>query len=139
MANDWRLPEAKSIRLDRDELLLIDFHLSGHYLCNVGRGLEIGEIIGTWHDFRIAVWDGIKHLETIKPSVHEEHRLSIDEGTAKYLFNWLPPTFMWGTGRDCGFSLKVKLHNFLIGAEEVPLDNQDATESGPKDPPIPFP
>ena len=140
MANEWELPQGRThIPLDRDELLVLDWHLSGHYLCNVGHGPDIDEVIKSWHELRTAVWNGI--LEVAGPGNAGAsppnaghilwHRLPMDEGTAKYLFNWLPPTFMWGTGRDCGFTLKIKLHNFLAGEEEeeITYDNPDTTQS----------
>lgn len=131
MVSEWDLPELPThVSLDCDELLVIDWFLAAHYLANVSRGAEIGEVIQSWHGFRMDVWQGIRMSEAIG----QTYRLAIDEGTAKYLFNWLPPTFLWGTGRDCGFSLKVKLHRFLGGEpEEVVSDHEDATESSPKD------
>lgn len=144
MVREWGLPKVLThIRLDREELLVLDWHLSGHYLCNCARGLDIGEIIGTWHEFRAAVWDGIRALSDPKnpgillpPAVGKgtpQYDLAMDESTAKYFFNWLPTTFMWGTGRDCGYTLKVKMHCFLRGEEEIESDNPNTTESDPKD------
>lgn len=130
--DDWRVPALSThINLDRDELLCLDWHLSGHYL--VGRGEDIGYIIDRWHDFRVLIWTGIKTLG----SLPGDYPLLLEEGAAKYLFNWLPPTFMWGTGRDCGFTLKMKLRGFLTG-EEVALDDKNTAESGPKDPPFTY-
>ena len=135
--DDWRVPTLPThINLDRDELLCLDWHLSGHYLTGhylSGISQDIREIINTWHDFRVLIWTGIKTLGNLPG----DYPLAMDESTARYLFNWLPPTFMWGTGRDCGFSLKMKLRGFLIG-EEVALDDKNAAESGPKDPPFTY-
>ena len=143
---EWDLPPALThISLDRDELAVLDWHLCGHYLCNVSRGSDIGEVIQTWDEFRRRVWEGILALSVQKdPGIPlsstsnvPTYRLPMDESAAKYLFNWLPPTFMWGTGRDCGFTLKVRLYRFLTGQEEAINDYQDAAEGGTKDTPIP--
>ena len=138
MANEWDvlLPRT-TIRLDREELLVIDVHLCAHYLANVSRGADIGEIIATWGEFRKQIWQAIDKLDV--PETDKDLPVlpvSMDESTAKYLFNWLPPSFMFGTGRDCGYSLKIKLNRWLHGEpeiREVKDANQDGAESSPKD------
>ena len=142
MTDPWGLPSVPThILLDRDELLALDWHLCGHYLCNVGQGLDIREIIAVWGGFRETVWAGIEALSTptnigvpLPPTMGSipEYRLSMDEATAKYLFNWFPPTFMWGTGRDCGFTLKVKLRRFLAGEGDMSHDDPNTTEGSAK-------
>mgnify|MGYP001576955179 FL=1 len=129
---EWQLPQTPAyLRLDRDELLVLDWHLSGHYLCNVGRGPDLGEIIHTWGDFLLKVWEGVAWYT--ENHAGRPYNLPMDESQAKYFFHWLPTTFVWGTGKDCGFSLKFKLYRFLTGqGEEDANDNQDDAQSSPK-------
>lgn len=127
---EWQLPDWAGVELDCQELKVLDWFLSGHYLCNVSRGSDISDIVERWNDFRMDVWKGIRSLEKMA-SVRKTYKLEMNDGTAKYLFNWLPTTFAWGTGRDCGFSLKTKLHRFL--AKEVDEEKDDDKDKASSD------
>ena len=58
----------------------------------------------------------------------------MDESTARILLAIVPTTFRWGTGPDCGYSLKTKLYLYLIGEQnEERQSSQDQTSSNSQD------
>ena len=136
MIDDWTLPQA-GVMLNREELMALDWHLCGHYL--VGRGTDIGEVIEQWHEFRERIWGGVLALSEPKDAglplngdTGLETLLALDDGDAKYLFNALPTTFMWGTGRDVGYTLKVKLYRFVAGVPEPVFEERKEETDGDK-------
>lgn len=108
---DWELPQLK-VGLNRDEYLLIDW-----ILCGASRlipNIETDELVNKWHPLRMRVWD--KFIgDNIKKFTDEkaEQDVPMDTETARFLLGIAPTTFRWGTGADCGLSLKLKLAEFL--------------------------
>ena len=82
------------------------------------------EQLMAWHNFRMDVWAGILHIE--RTGAGSTAAFAITEQEAKILLAVIPTTFRWGTGIDCGYSLKQKLAKFLRGEREN-ADNKDAS------------
>ena len=90
------------------------------------------DVLMTWHVFRMDVWAAILHIERTGTGTTAAFAMTDQE--AKVLLAVVPTTFRWGTGIDCGYSLKQKLAKFLRG-ERDDADNKDAnaTKDATKD------
>ena len=126
-SHEWILPSSlDSIYLVRDELLLLDW-----ILCGASRLLpnyELDYLISGWNDNRIEIWKLLEEL-----SIHEEIPtscvFSMNDGTAKVILALCPTTFRWGTGIDCGYSLKTKVARFLRGEPDVEVRTDYSTST----------
>ena len=113
MSQEWEVPGGPVLRLTADELMLIDW-----VLCMYSHVLS-GDLADymRWEPVRTGVWEVLDLLWdplTVRPK----------EGTvvmvmpipdARMLLAILPTTHRWGTGFDCGFSLKRKLARYIRG------------------------
>lgn len=130
---EWDLPPDGSqdrISLNRHELLLLDYTL-----CPLPRWLPDDQA-DVWKDFRLSVWAGLDTWSNRPNTISDtstNHALAITKAEATVLLYLLPTTHRWGTGDDCGFSLKLKLSQFLRG---VYHDNQVGS-SNPSESPAP--
>ena len=128
------------IDLDRGELLLLDW-----VLCAQSRlipNADLDYLLGAWHDFRLSIWSVLNTdpmNDLTSPSIPAA-KFHITESEAKALLALTPTTFRWGTGPDCGYSLKQKLAKFLLPQEEshgdkdeAKTDNQAAANAKPAD------
>jgi len=108
---DWALPPKPTIKVNRDELLLLDWTTgsASHLIPNA----DLDEL-AKWHEFRMSVWTAIDSLSAESP----EADFPLSEADAKILMAVVPTTFRWGTGEDCGYSLKMKLSKFLQGVKK---------------------
>ena len=109
---EWALPADPTPRLDMGELLLIDW-----IICGSSRLLpnaDLDYLVKSWHTFRLQVW---KTLDEFTDPAITERPFIIGIPEAKALFALAPTTFRWGTGSDCGFSLKQKLSRYLATEE----------------------
>lgn len=105
MSSEWTVPAVPlTLLLDNDELALVDW-----VLCGASRLLPdivLEDLVTPWHDVRMAVWQLLAQGQKELPMAQE---------TAKILLALCPTTHRWGTGGDCGYSLKTKLARFLRG------------------------
>ena len=121
---EWALPAEPGIRLDQGELLLLDW-----VLCGASRLIpdaDLDYLLEKWHEFRLDVWRGIGQLKA--PDVNEVE-LALTDPEAKVLLAVVPTTFRWGTGPDCGYTLKTKLAKFLLGDSENDYENETQNAS----------
>ena len=122
-SNEWRLPPsggrgpARILQLDRDEFLLVDW-----ILCGASRLLPdcALEELHKWDDVRFSVWGALRFADQcsmVDPPkvIPATQALTIRATDAAILFALAPTTFRWGTGPDCGYSLKAKLSAYLEG------------------------
>ena len=131
---DWALPQIESISPNNEELLLLDWILCSASGLIPGATLE--DLMERWTDLRMDVWKGIMEIRN-DPDRNQQIDggtvpLLMDEFTAKVLLAVVPTTFRWGTGSDCGHSLKLKLYNFLTGGIYDNAKNQ--TNRGSENP-----
>jgi len=125
---EWALPPEPGIKLDQGELLLLDW-----VLCGASRlipNADLDYLLENWHDCRISIWRAIGQLKA--PNANDV-KLAFTEPEAKALLALCPTTFRWGTGPDCGYTLKQKLSKFLMG--EIANDNENKTYNAPGDKP----
>jgi hypothetical protein len=104
-----------ALQLNKDELLLIDW-----VLCVYSHTIQadIEEVVEAWHLLRKKVWESIEGFHSVlTTSPVPTVSFDVDDVEAKWLLGMLPTTFRWGTGPDCGYSLKRKLACFLLGRE----------------------
>mgnify|MGYP003656472385 CR=1 FL=1 len=127
---DWQLPQLENIKVTAEELMLLDWILcSGSALIP---GATVDDLIERWSSVRLDVWKCLSEIDRLKIGPLATVSFEMDEFTAKVLLALTPTTFRWGTGVDCGFSLKMKLFHFLSG--EIENDNtQDETNSNSED------
>ncbi len=124
---EWALPGGPGIKLDQGELLLLDW-----VLCGASRlipNADLDYLLEKWHEFRLEIWRAIRQLKA--PDVNEL-RLAFTDPEAKALLALVPTTFRWGTGPDCGYALKQKLSNFLLGDIKNDYENQTYNAAGDK-------
>ena len=103
------LPSEPGIKVNRDELLVLDWVIcsASHLIPNV----DLDYLVMNWHEFRLSIWAAIHR--SIPPPAEEDFPLT--DTDARVLMAVVPTTFRWGTGADCGYSLKMKLSEFLQG------------------------
>ena len=99
------------MNIPHDELLVLDWVLSGQ---GAHADLAIMENLMRWRDLRERVWRGIISAQLDSgPAL-----MDFTETEAEELLAIVPTTFRWGTGEDCGFSLKQRLAESLWGRSE---------------------
>ena len=125
-SNEWRLPPTggagrgtapRSLQLDRDEFLLVDW-----LICGAARLLPDCSIeeLRQWDEVRFAVWNALRFADACAIAdppkvIPATQSLTLGRNDALILFALAPTTFRWGTGPDCGYSLKSKLSAYLEG------------------------
>ena len=119
--DDWSLPPVDRrdlpVILSQGELLLIDW-----IICGASRLLpdtEPSYLITSWEHLRLRVWQAVA-------TNAEAQALSVSESDSHVLLAICPTTFRWGMGDDVGFSLKMKLAQFLA-PEMFSHDDKDAS------------
>ena len=136
---DWQLPLVESIKVNDEELLLLDWVIGSASGLIPGATLE--DLMANWSSLRLDVWQHIYELKKLPTSSSGSPpgalcSLSMDDFTARVLLAVVPTTFRWGTGPDCGYSIKIKLCRFLLGERDD--DDKDQTDSDtPNQPPDP--
>tara|TARA_B100000949_G_C13926534_1_gene303029 strand:+ start:68 stop:502 length:435 start_codon:yes stop_codon:yes gene_type:complete len=123
---NWQLPPIEFIKVNEDELLLLDWVVGS--ASGLIPGATLDELMSSWSSLRFDVWQHIhelKHLSTLSsgPSLGL-CSLSMDDFMARILLAIVPTTFRWGTGLDCGYSIKMKLCRFLLGEKDDDDKNQ---------------
>ena len=135
---NWQLPPIEFIKVNEDELLLLDWVVGSASGLIPGATLE--DLMANWSSLRLDVWQHIYELKKLQSSgsstAGKELPLSMDDWTARTLLAIVPTTFRWGTGQDCGYSIKMKLCRFLIG-ERDDDDKDQANSDTPNQPPDP--
>ena len=128
---DWALPQIESISPNNEELLLLDWILSS--ASGLIPGASLDDLMERLSNLRMDVWKGILEIKNDPdrnlPPEAGTVPLLMDDFTARVLLAIVPTTFRWGTGADCGYSLKIKLYNFLTGGI-YDNTNKDQTDSG---------
>jgi len=120
---DWQLPLVEFIKVNEEELLLLDWVIGS--ASGLIPGATLDELMTNWSFLRFDVWQHIRELKKLQSSSGKELPLSMDDWTARTLLAVVPTTFRWGTGQDCGYSIKMKLCKFLIGEK----DDDDKTKA----------
>src|SRR3990167_2882992 len=126
---DAILNSVPKLSLNEDELLLIDWVLSvyRHTL-----PMAFDEAVDDWHSMRLGAWSAIDAIINSRSTPLVS--FPINEAEARYLLAVLPTTYRWGTGPDCGYSLKRKLSCLLMGREyrepSPEMDQQPQNQSG---------
>jgi len=129
---DWQLPQLDDIKITAEELMLLDWILcSGSALIP---NATVDDLVERWSAVRFDVWKCLSDIERQKRGPLAAVSLVMDEFTAKILLALTPTTFRWGTGQDCGFSLKMKLFHFLSGEREND-NSQNETNGDSENPP----
>jgi len=128
---DWQLPPVESINLTKEEFLLLDWVMGSASGLIIGATLE--DLMERWAPLRFDVWKSIYDLEISRGISTAVYSLSMDDFTARVLLAVVPTTFRWGTGTDCGFSMKIKLYRFLIGERDGEHADTNKTDSNPTD------
>jgi len=118
---DWQLPLIEFIKVNEEELLLLDWVVGSASGLIPGASLE--DLMSNWSSLRLDVWQHIYELKKLPtfssgPPPGALCSLSMDDFTARILLAVVPTTFRWGTGLDCGYSIKMKLCRFLIGEKD---------------------
>ena len=124
---DWQLPLVEFIKVNEEELLLLDWVVGS--ASGLIPGATLDELMSNWSLLRFDVWQHIDELKRLQSSGSstpgKELPLSMDDWTARTLLAIVPTTFRWGTGQDCGYSIKMKLCKFLMGER----DDDDKTKA----------
>jgi len=130
---DWQLPPIESIKVNEEELLLLDWVIGSASGLIPGATLE--ELMSNWSTVRLDVWQHIYELKKLPASSSGPSGIlcsfGMDDFTARILLAVIPTTFRWGTGPDCGYSMKMKLCRFLLGERDD--DDKDQANSNPPD------
>ena len=106
---EWVLPIPEGVDLNQSELLLLDW-----CCCGASRILPAGDmesLVLPWHTVRLSIWECLLEL---KAKSSQLARLPLIDLDAKALLAVCPTTFRWGTGEDCGYTLKTKLAQMLL-------------------------
>ena len=128
---DWQLPPVEFIKVNDEELLLLDWVIGS------ASGLipmaTLDELMSNWSSLRLDVWQHIYELKKLSSGSPPGAvcSLSMDDFTARILLAIVPTTFRWGTGPDCGYSIKMKLCRFLLGERDD--DDKAQADSNPSD------
>ena len=135
---DWQLPLVEFIKVNEEELLLLDWVIGS--ASGLIPGATLDELMSNWSALRFDVWQHIYELKKLPVSSSGPSgvlcSLSMDDFTARILLAVVPTTFRWGTGPDCGYSIKMKLCRFLLG-ERDDDDKDQANSDTPNQPPDP--
>mgnify|MGYP001562064603 CR=1 FL=1 len=126
----WGLP-SKTVVLSTDELLLLDW-----VMCSASRLIPeatVGELVVAWGGLRVEVWHCLSKVDLEQHDgearAKAQHSIDLSESDAKTLLALIPTTFRWGTGVDCGYSLKMKLYRFLTNDYPVKKGEDDVSTS----------
>lgn len=105
------------MRIPQPELWVIDWVICGQGESVNGQKLES---LMSWRDLRERVWRAqiTAELATEDPAKPVEAELELSPDECEQLLAIIPTTFRWGTGEDCGFSLKRRIAQELWGAAE---------------------
>ena len=133
--HDWQLPLVEFIKVNEEELLRLDWTIgspSGYI-----PGATLDELMSNWSSLRVDVCQHIYEIKKLPTSSSGPSgilcSLSMDDFMARVLLAIVPTTFRWGTGPDCGYSIKMKLCRFLLGERDD--DDKDKADSNPSDKP----
>ena len=131
---DWQLPLIESIKVNDEELLLLDWVIGS--ASGLIPGATLDELMANWSALRLDVWQHIYELKKLSSGSPPGAgcSLGMDDFTARVLLAIVPTTFRWGTGPDCGYSIKMKLCRFLLG-ERDDDDKTQADSNPPNQPP----
>ena len=128
---DWQLPPIESIKVNEEELLLLDWVIGS--ASGLIPGATLDELMSNWSSLRVDVWQHIYEIKKLPTSSSGPSgvlcSLSMDDFTARILLAVVPTTFRWGTGPDCGYSIKMKLCRILLGVRDV--DDKAQADSNP--------
>ncbi|HEY3118761.1 MAG TPA: hypothetical protein VGK54_18625 [Chloroflexota bacterium] len=106
------------MRIPQPELWVIDW-----VLCSQGESVngQKLEALMSWRDLRERIWRAqmSAELATEDPAKPAEAEIELSPEEYELLLAIVPTTFRWGTGEDCGFSLKRRIAQELWGAEET--------------------
>ena len=127
---DWQLPLVEFITVSEEELLHLDWVIGS--ASGLIPGATLDELMTNWSVLRLDVWQHIYELKS-GSSPGSMCSLSMDDFTARVLLAIVPTTFRWGTGLDCGYSIKTKLCRFLLGEKDD--DDKDQAGSNPSNQP----
>jgi hypothetical protein len=130
---DWsQLEPGAALSLTPGELLLLDW-----ILCPASGlipGTELEQLIRGWEGVRQAIWGILAEIDLGKDA---RYPLPLNMLDAQYIFAVTPTTFRWGTGPDCGFSLKRRLYLFIQGLtppEDLPKQETPPTQKPAMEP-----
>ena len=123
---DWQLPLVEFIKVNEEELLLLGWVIGS--ASGLIPGATLDELMSNWSSLRFDVWQHIYELKS-GSSPGSMCSLSMDDFTARILLAIVPTTFRWGTGPDCGYSIKMKLCRFLLGEKDD--DDKAQADSNP--------
>jgi len=127
----WQLPPMDSIKVSEEELLLLDWVIGS--ASGLIPGATLDELMSNWSSLRVDVWQHIYEIKKLPTSSSGPSgilcSLSMDDFMARVLLAIVPTTFRWGTGPDCGYSIKMKLCRFLLGDKDD--EDKDQTDSNP--------
>ncbi|NIR13698.1 MAG: hypothetical protein GWN86_07010 [Desulfobacterales bacterium] len=115
-----------------DELLLIDWALCSSSGCIPGASLQE---LQEWRPFRESLWEVIIDADFPGPNNVNPKPNPFDVGpvNASILLPIIPTSFRWGTGPDCGFTLKIKLAKVIFGRDPNANKNQASSNPAPPD------
>lgn len=133
------LERKTTLKLTHDELKLLDWVL--HQPSPMPSPVDL-EWHMRWKELRESLWAGIHRIEIEKAKAEAIKTGSFKEKMAlqpielspvdcSVLLALVPTTYRWGPGKDCGFSLKLKLFQFLSGEEEYHADETDDANKDP--------
>ena len=127
---DWQLPLVEFIKVNEEELLLLDWVIGS--ASGLIPGATLDELMANWSSLRLDVWQHIYELKKLPTSSSGPPpgalcSLNMDDFMARILLAVVPTTFRWGTGPDCGYSIKMKLCRFLLGEKDD--DDKDQANS----------
>src|SRR3990167_2090536 len=116
VVDDWTLPhQVETIRVTYGELITLDWVLCTASGLMVGRNLD--ELVEDWCSFRLDVWKALDSQGLTDQPLGV--LLPVTAAEAKVLLVVVPTTMTWGqSGEDYGYSLKMKLSQFLLGTYE---------------------
>ena len=128
----WGLPAGPPLPLlSVDELLLLDWVMcsASHLIPDI----SLGDLVVGWGPLRMAVWRSLSRADvenaTRETRDESKYPFNFDETVAMNLLALVPTTFRWGTGLDCGYSLKMKLYRFLTNDYPVGKGEDDVSTS----------
>lgn len=120
------------LHFDLDQLLLLDWMLTP---CSNIYPQATLDVVMSWQDLRmrvldsLAIWDRAPRMTDgtpVDPKPIPETAISLTD--ANVLAAICPTEFRWGSGVNCGLSLKLKLRAYLRDEEEVHADSAGQTD-----------
>lgn len=139
MVAEWELPGesqlASGLHFDLDELLLLDWILTP---CSNIYPQATLDTAMAWQTLRLSLWDCIAIWDRTPRPVDLTMGipkpippLGITLAEAAILLTICPVEFRWGSGENCGSSLKLKLRAYLRGEPEEDTDAHNGTATSP--------